>query len=94
MVNKVRFVISELEDLASGSETRLDHLGSYRIFILVKKDRSSFWHRHQKKAKSAPLLVLAREPYTFSIGYYSKSKEGYKCYKGLTRPTSTIYILR
>ena len=42
MVNKVRFVISELEDLASGSETRLDHLGSYRIFIIVKKDRSSF----------------------------------------------------
>ena len=42
MVNKVRFMISELEDLASGSGTRLDHLGSYRIFIIVKKDRESF----------------------------------------------------
>ena len=44
----VRFVISE--DLASGPETRLDHSGLLcgRSFITVKRDRESFWHRHQK----------------------------------------------
>ena len=33
-----------------------------------------------------PSLVLARKLYTFSIGYYSKSKEGLKVVKVLPDP--------
>ena len=46
MVNGVGLVISEEEDLASGSGTRLDHSGLLcgRSFITVKKDREGFRH--------------------------------------------------
>ena len=68
-VNDVGFVISEEEDLASGSGTRPNHSELLcDSFITVEKDRENFWHRHQKGVESAPLIALA-------IGYYSKSKE-------------------
>ena len=53
----------------------------------MKWDRESFWHRHQKgDGECPPSLVLARELYTFSIGYYSKSKECLKFVKVLPDP--------
>ena len=41
MVNDVRFVISEEEDLVSGPGTRLDHSRAFvqQSFIKVKRDR-------------------------------------------------------
>ena len=59
LVKGVRFVILE-EDLASRPETRLDHSGLLceRGFITVKRDRESFWHRHQKEVESGPLASL------------------------------------
>ena len=41
----------------------------------MKRDRESFWHRRQKEDRVSPLLVLARELYTFSVGYYSNQKK-------------------
>ena len=59
LVKGVRVVILE-EDLASRRETRLDHSGLLceRGFITVKRDRESFWHRHQKEVESGPLASL------------------------------------
>ena len=86
MVNDVGFVISE-EDLASGPETRVDHPGIFygRSFITVKRDR-------ERGHRVPPSLVLARELYTFLIGYYNKSKECLKVVK--VSPDPIIYILR
>ena len=86
MVNNLGFMISEEKDLALGPETKLDHSGLFcgRSLFTVKKDGESFWLRHQKGVKSAP--VLAKELYTFLIGYYSKSKECLKIVKILTDP--------
>ena len=50
----------------------------------MKWDRESSWHRHQKgDGECPPSLVLARELYTFSVGYYSKSKDCLKVVKVL-----------
>ena len=86
MVNDVGFVISK-EDLASGPETRVDHPGIFcgRSFITVKRDR-------ERGHRVPPSLVLARELYTFLIGYYNKSKECLKVVK--VSPDPIIYILR
>ena len=66
LVKGVGFVISE-EDLASRPETRLDYSGLLcgRSFITVKRDRESFWHRHQKEVESAPLASLQQGNYIF-----------------------------
>ena len=53
----------------------------------MKWDRESFWHRHQKgDGECPPSIVLARELYTFSISYYSKSRECLKVVKVLWDP--------
>ena len=53
----------------------------------MKWDRESFWHTHQKgDGECPPLLFLARELYSFSTAYYSKSKEGLKVVKLLPDP--------
>ena len=53
----------------------------------MKWDRESFWRRHHKgDGECPPQLVLARELYSFSIGYYSKSKECLKVVKLLRDP--------
>ena len=58
-----------------------------RVLLKWKRDKESFWHRHQEVAESAPtLLVLAKELYTFSVGYYSKSKECLNVAKVLLGP--------
>ena len=55
-----------------GPETRLDHSGILcgKSFITGKRERESFWHRHQKEVESAP-LVLAKELYNFKIQFSS-----------------------
>ena len=53
-----------------------------RVLLKYERDRESFWHRHKKGARELPpLLVLAKELYTFLIGYYNKSKECLKVVK-------------
>ena len=86
-MNDVGFMISKEEDLALGPETRLDHSGLFfgRSFITVKRDR-------ERGQRVPPSLVLARELYTFLIGYYNKSKECLNVVK--VSPDPTIYILR
>ena len=38
-----------------------------KVLLKYKRDRDSFWHRHQKgtDGKSAPLLVFSEELYTY-----------------------------
>ena len=53
----------------------------------MKWDRESFWHTHQKGDGECPSsLFLARELYSFSTAYYSKSKECLKVVKLLPDP--------
>ena len=88
MVNDAGYVISE-EDLASGPRPGLitQELLCSRVLLKWKRDRESFWHRHQKGGGECPHpLVLAVELYTFSIAYYSKSKESLKVVKVLPDP--------
>ena len=81
MVNDVRFLISE-EDLASGSGTRLDHSRA----TLIKSTKKASDIDIRRGTESASLASLARELYTFSIGYYNKSKECLKAVKVLPDP--------
>ena len=55
MITYVGFVISE-EDLVSAPGTRLDHseLLCSRVLLQWKRDRESFWHRHQKEDGEYP----------------------------------------
>ena len=68
MVNRVR--------LASGSRIRLDHSGLLggRSFVIVRKDRESLWHRHQKGVESAPLASVIKGAIYF-FDWMSFSKE-------------------
>ena len=82
MVNRVRFVISKEENLASGSRIRLDHSGLLggRSFVIVRKDRESLWHRHQKGVESAPLASVIKGAIYF-FNWMSFSKECLKIIK-------------
>ena len=75
------------EDLASGPGTRLDHSRVLRSRVLLKykKRQRKLLTDIRKGTESAP-LVLARELYNFSIGYYSKSEECLKVVKVLPDP--------
>ena len=62
------FLASRGEEFNPGPETRVDCSGLLcnRVLFKYKRDRESFWHRHQKGAEGIPpLLVLAMELYTF-----------------------------
>ena len=50
------FLASEGEEFNPGPETRLDHseLLCNRVLLKCKRDRESFWHRHQKGAERVP----------------------------------------
>ena len=50
------FLASGREKLNPGSETKLDHseLLCNRVLLKYKRDRESFWHRHQKGAERMP----------------------------------------
>ena len=56
----IRLMISEKEDLASGSGATPGHseLLCGRSFITVKTERESFWHGHQRAMESGPLTSL------------------------------------
>ena len=74
-MNGVRFVISEVENLASGPETQLQAFRTLfgKSFITVKK-RESFCHRHQKGADSVPLTGLVKTLYTFFSWLLTKER--------------------
>ena len=66
-MNDVRFVISK-EDLASGPGTRFDHSKAfvYQTLIKVKKgQRKLLTETSEGGQRVYPLLVLARELYSF-----------------------------
>ena len=44
-------------------------------FLKYKRDRESFWHRHQKGQKEYPLASVSIGIIFFLISYYSESKE-------------------
>ena len=76
------------------SQWQLRDQGPLRALVWQKLYYCEKEHRHQKgDGECPPSLVLARELYTFSVGYYSKSRLSQGC-KGLIRPTLTTYILR
>ena len=47
-----------------GPEMRLDHseLLCNRVLLKYKRDRESFWHRHQKRAERVPARVQLQQP--------------------------------
>ena len=58
------------EEFNSGPETRLDRSEFLynRVFLKYKRDRESFWYRHQQGAERVPPLpVLAMELYTLQL---------------------------
>ena len=59
-----------------------------RVLLKWKRNRERFWHGHQKGNRECPPppLVLARKLSTFSVGYYSKSKECLNVAKVLLSP--------
>ena len=57
-----------------------------RVLLKYKKGQRKLLTDFRRGTESAPLLVLARVLYTFSVGYYSKSKECLKVVKVLTDP--------
>ena len=62
------FLTSGRQEFNLEPETRLDRseLLCNRVLLKYKRDRESFWHRHQKGTETVPpLLVLAVELYTF-----------------------------
>ena len=44
-------------------------------FLKYKRDRESFWHRHQKGQKEYPLASVSNRVLYSPISYYSESKE-------------------
>ena len=64
-----------------------------RVLLKYKKGQRKLLTDIRRGTESAPLLVLARELYTFSIGYYSKSKGYLKVVKVLPDPLpSNLYF--
>ena len=86
MVNGVGFVISEREKFALEPKTRLQSLTALcgKSFIKVKRDRESFWHRHQKRPERvSPSLVLAKHYTIFQLITNNRPKEYLKVIKEL-----------
>ena len=69
MVNSAGFVISEEENLASGPGMRLQTLRASggKVLLQWKRDRESFWNRHQKRVESAPHTSLIKSLYAFTM---------------------------
>ena len=62
------FLASRGEEFSPGPETRLDRseLLCDKVLLKYKRDRESFWHRHQKRAERvAPLLAFSSMLYTY-----------------------------
>ena len=67
-MNSSIFMISEEEDLTSGSGTRLDHSRALaqQSFIKVRKGTEKASDMDiRRESENIPLLVLARELHTF-----------------------------
>jgi len=66
------FLASREEKFHLGPLTRLDHseLLCNKVLIKYKRDRESFWHRHQQGTKRVPpLLVFSKKLYTYSVQF-------------------------
>ena len=62
------FLASGGEEFSPGPVMRLDHseLLYNKVLLKYKRDRQSFWHRHQKGGrKSVPLLVFSQMLYSY-----------------------------
>ena len=82
MVNGVGFVISEREKFALEPKTQLQSLIAF--CGKVKRDRESFWHRHQKRPERVPpSLVLAKHYMLFQLVTNNRPKEYLKVIKKL-----------
>ena len=59
-----RFLASGREEFHPGPETRLDRseVLCNRVLLKYKRDRESFWHRHQKRAERVPARVQLQQP--------------------------------
>ena len=68
----LRFLASRGEEFNPWPVLRLYHSGLLcnKVLLKYKRDRGSFWHRHQKGGrKSAPLLVLSWMLYSYSVQF-------------------------
>jgi len=67
MVNSVRFVICEEQDLALGPGTRLDHSRAFvqQSFIKVRKGTQKVSDMDIRRGQRAPFASLSKALYTF-----------------------------
>ena len=65
------------EEFSPGPEMRFDcsELLFNRVLLKYKRDRESFWHRHQKGQKEYPLAIVSNGVIYSPISYYNESKE-------------------
>ena len=82
------FLASRGEEFNPGPEVRLDRseLLCNRVLLKYKRDRESFWHRHQKGQKEYPIASVSNGVIYFLITYYSESKECLEVVKTLLDP--------
>ena len=57
-----------------------------RVLLKYKRDRESFWYRHQKGAERVPPHYCQQWGYIFLISYYNESKECLEVVKTLLDP--------
>ena len=72
------FLASRGEEFNTGPEMRLDcsELLCKKVLLKYKRERESFWYRHQKGVqKEGPLTSDSTGVVYFLISYYSESKE-------------------
>ena len=69
--------------IQSGARDRLDCSGLLcnRVLLKCKRDRESFWHRHQKGAERVPPASVSNGAIYLLVSYYNESKE---CLKFVT----------
>ena len=73
---KARILASGGEGFKPGPETGLITQSFCAIeFLKYKRDRESFWHRHQKGQKEYTLASVSNRVLYSPISYYSESKE-------------------
>ena len=90
------FLASGGEEFNPGPVRRLDHseLSCNKVLWKYKRDRESFWHRHQKRAERvSPCLSLA-ECYIAPSSLLIKERKCLKTQKMAPSPSPRICILR
>ena len=82
------FLASGGEEFNLGPEMRLDRseLWDNKVLLKYKRDRESFWHRHQKGDRECPLSRVSNGVIYFLVSYYNESKECLEVLKILLDP--------